>query len=181
MEELNGAIRLLRCASTGRMIKQGVSMTHLHVMWRLEEYGTLPMNRLADMLDVSFSNATGLVDRMEERGLVERVRDVEDRRVVLVRLTPAARVILEEVAVMKRDLTLAVLERLDARQLDRLYLALKDFRQAIRDEADQYPERFGGSDGHDHPVGHDHGQAHGSHTHTNATAPATAGRELTTR
>ena len=62
-------------------------MTHLHVMWRLEEPGELTMSRLAEFLDVSLSNATGLVDRIEERGLVERSRVPDDRRVVLVRLT----------------------------------------------------------------------------------------------
>ena len=44
------------------------------------------MSRLAELLDVSFSNATGIVDRMAERGLVERVRVPDDRRVVLVRI-----------------------------------------------------------------------------------------------
>ena len=91
LDELNGAVRLLRCASTGRMVKQGISMTHLHVMWMLEEHGELPMSRLADLLDVALSNATGLVDRMEERGLVERSRVSDDRRVVLVRLTATGR------------------------------------------------------------------------------------------
>ena len=46
------------------------------------------MSRLAELLDVSLSNATGIVDRMEERGLVERVRVPDDRRVVLVRIGP---------------------------------------------------------------------------------------------
>ena len=44
----------------------------------------MPMSRLAEMLDVSLSNATGLIDRMEERGFVERIRVPDDRRVVLV-------------------------------------------------------------------------------------------------
>ncbi len=113
IDELNGCIRLIRCAATGRMVKQGVSMTHLHVMWRLEESGDVPMSRLADFLGVSFSNATGLIDRMEERGLVERIRDTDDRRVVFVRLTAAGQTILDEVQVMKRDLLTDVLGRLD--------------------------------------------------------------------
>jgi DNA-binding MarR family transcriptional regulator len=54
----------LRCAGTGRMVKAGISMTHLHILWVLEHHGELPMSRLADLLDVSLSNATGLVDRM---------------------------------------------------------------------------------------------------------------------
>ena len=48
------------------------------------------MSRLADMLDVSDSNASGVVDRLEERGYVERIRVPNDRRVVLVRATEPA-------------------------------------------------------------------------------------------
>ena len=91
MDELERRRRLLRCAATGRMVKQGVSMTHLHVMWRLDESGELPMSRLAEFLDVSLSNATGLIDRMAEHGLIQRTRLANDRRVVLVGLTPAGK------------------------------------------------------------------------------------------
>ena len=77
-----------RCAGTGRLVKAGVSMTHMHVMWLLQHHGDLSMSHLAELLDVSFSNATGIIDRMEERGLVERMRVPDDRRVVLVRIAP---------------------------------------------------------------------------------------------
>ncbi len=158
VDELNGAVRLLRCSATGRMVKQGVSMTHLHVMWRLEESGELAMSRLAEFLDVSLSNATGLIDRMEERGLVERTRESDDRRVVLVRLTPTGQATLEEIQIMKRDLMGAILERLDDGELDRLRAALVDFRQAIRTEASEHPDRFDLD--HDHSPQHQHEPAH---------------------
>src|SRR3954452_3588223 len=85
VSDLHGMIGSLRCAGTGRMVKAGISMTHLHILWVLDHHGELPMSRLAELLDVSVSNATGLIDRMEERGLVERVRVADDRRVVIVR------------------------------------------------------------------------------------------------
>jgi DNA-binding MarR family transcriptional regulator len=149
VNELNGAVRLLRCAATGRLVKQGVSMTHLHVMWRLEESGELAMSRLAEFLDVSLSNATGLIDRMEERGLVERSRVSDDRRVVLVRVTAAGQGFLHEIQIIKDDLLKTVLARLDDGQLDRLEAALHDFRGAIRAEEDAHPERFRAD--HTHP------------------------------
>lgn len=170
LDELNGAVRLLRCASTGRMVKQGVSMTHLHVMWRLEEFGELPMSRVADYLDVALSNATGLIDRMEERGLVERSRVSDDRRVVMVRLTPIGQDILDEVQIMKRDLMNAILVRLDERQLNRLHAGLRDLRHAIRAEEASNPDEFA--------TGHDH-----DHVHQAKQAPASRadGREYAAR
>jgi len=129
-------------------------MTHLHVMWRLEESGELAMSRLAEFLDVSLSNATGLVDRMEERGLVERTRVSNDRRVVLVGLTPAGRDMLTEIQILKQDLMSTILGRLDERRLRRLQAALCDFRGAVRAEEAAHPEQF--SVDHDHPHAHTH-------------------------
>ncbi len=150
VDELNGAMRLLRCSATGRMVKQGISMTHLHVMWRLEESGELPMSRLAEFLDVGLSNATGLIDRMEERGVVERLRESDDRRVVLVRLTPTGQATLDEIQIMKRDLMSEILDRLDAAQLNRLRAALTDLRGAIRTDAIDHPDHFGFGPEHVH-------------------------------
>ncbi len=153
--ELNGSVRLLRCAATGRLVKQGVSMTHLHVMWLVEEHGELPMSRLADLLDVAVSNATGLVDRMEERDLIERSRVPDDRRVVLVKLTATGRSVLDEIQIMREDLTEAILERLDDGQLERLHASLQDLRAAVRAEAATDPRLFEAY--HRHGITHDGG------------------------
>src|SRR5579864_5983054 len=51
----------------------------------------LPMHELANMLACDNSNVTGLVDRLEARGLVTRKPSAEDRRVKHVVLTAAGR------------------------------------------------------------------------------------------
>jgi DNA-binding MarR family transcriptional regulator len=51
----------------------------------------LPMNELAALLACDNSNVTGLIDRLEARGLVARQPSSEDRRVKHVVLTPAGR------------------------------------------------------------------------------------------
>lgn len=45
------------------------------------------IGELAEHLLIRHHSAVGLIDRMEERGLIERVRDAGDRRQVKVRLT----------------------------------------------------------------------------------------------
>jgi DNA-binding MarR family transcriptional regulator len=85
--EFDSSISELRCAGSQQLVRAGVSMAHLHVMWLLKRHGDLSMGRLAEMLDVSLSNASGLIDRMAERGLVERIRVPDDRRLVLVALS----------------------------------------------------------------------------------------------
>jgi DNA-binding MarR family transcriptional regulator len=132
--EVQRMIGSLRCAGTGRMVKAGISMTHLHILWVLEHHGELTMSRLAEMLDVSFSNATGLIDRMEERGLIERVRVPDDRRVVLVRASEQGARIRDEIESLKQDRIRSILGRLKPDQLRRVLAALGDIRGAVVDE-----------------------------------------------
>jgi DNA-binding MarR family transcriptional regulator len=132
--ELHRMIGSLRCAGTGRMVKAGISMTHLHILWVLEHHGELTMSRLADMLDVSVSNATGLIDRMEERGLVERVRVPDDRRVVIVRASADGARIRDEIEALKQDRMRSILGRLEPDQLTRVLAALGDLQRAVVEE-----------------------------------------------
>ena len=120
-----------RCAGTGRLVKSGVSMTHMHVLWLLEHHGDMPMSRMAEFLDVSDSNATGIIDRMEERGLVERVRVPDDRRVVLLRLAARGTQALDETEAVKQDRLQAILAHLDEGQLTRVASAFDDIRNAV--------------------------------------------------
>ena len=145
-----------RCAGTARLVKSGVSMTHMHVMWLLDHHGAMPMSRLAELLDVSFSNATGIVDRMEERGLVERVRVPDDRRVVLVRIAANGVAAMEETEALKHDRLHAILGRLDGRQLRRVAAAIDDLRGAIVAEL---------------------GTDLTAHHHVHSTSPTTEGRD----
>jgi len=58
------------------------------------------MNELARLLDLDKSSVTGLVDRAERRGLVERVPSPADRRAVLVRLTAGGRSLVSAAALL---------------------------------------------------------------------------------
>ena len=59
-------------------------------LWQLEPLdGPLPRGVLAERLHCDPSNVTFLVDRLEERGLVERFEDPTDRRVKAISLTAA--------------------------------------------------------------------------------------------
>ena len=139
-----------RCAGTARLVKSGVSMTHMHVMWLLQHHGALPMSRLAELLDVSLSNATGIIDRMEERDLIERVRVPDDRRVVLVRIAPKGIEAIEETEAVKHDRLAALLGHLDAAQVARVAAALDDIRSAV--VAEFGPDYLAGHDHLNHPT-----------------------------
>jgi DNA-binding MarR family transcriptional regulator len=58
------------------------------VLRRLDPDRPTPMNELAEALACDASNVTGLVDRLEARGFVERRAAPSDRRVKTLVLTP---------------------------------------------------------------------------------------------
>ena len=66
----------------------GVTPGHVKALLELEPDQPRPMGALADSMHCDASNATWLVDRLEERGLVERGTVPADRRVKTVVLTP---------------------------------------------------------------------------------------------
>src|SRR5216683_6014540 len=66
-----------------------LSPAQCHVLHLIEPERPLPMGRLAEALACDASNVTGLVDRLESRGLVRRQPSEEDRRIKVLELTPA--------------------------------------------------------------------------------------------
>jgi DNA-binding MarR family transcriptional regulator len=75
----------------------GLSEGRMGVLFRLLRCGDTPLGDLADSLDSTPRNITGLVDHLERDGLVERVPDPEDRRSVRARLTQAGRERIESI------------------------------------------------------------------------------------
>lgn len=81
------------------------------------------MRVMADEMRCDPSNVTGLIDRIERLGLVERVPDPADRRVRLLSLTDSGRRVRED---MQRDLLDALaLQRLTSSELGQLLVWLR--------------------------------------------------------
>ena len=125
------SIAAMKCAMSDRLVRLGISMAQLNILYTLHRNGEMPMSRLADALNVSLSNATGLVDRMEERGFIERTRVPEDRRIVQVRITPDGVRVLEANDEMTDDLLRSVLADLDRPTLDAMARTMAEFRAAL--------------------------------------------------
>jgi len=131
----------LKCASSERLLRLGVSMAQLHILYTVQRNGEMTMSRLAEGLNVSLSNASGLIDRMEERGFVERTRVPEDRRIVLVRVTADGTRMLEEVDALSDELLRSVLGRVKPSQLPGIARAVADLRGALEATTATGPHR----------------------------------------
>ena len=68
--------------------KLDLSPVQCHVLHLMQPDQPIPMGRLAETLACDASNVTGLVDRLESRGLIVRRASADDRRVKVIVLTP---------------------------------------------------------------------------------------------
>jgi DNA-binding MarR family transcriptional regulator len=107
-----------------------LSLVHVNVLSLLEADGPMSMRVLADALDVSQASATGIIDRMAQRGLVERLRDTEDRRVVRVALTDEGRGLVTGLATERRGHLVALLDDLTDEELAAFLIGARAMRRA---------------------------------------------------
>ncbi|HYW82156.1 MAG TPA: MarR family transcriptional regulator [Spirochaetia bacterium] len=67
--------------------KEGLSITEMALLWKAHHTGACRATVLADELGVPPSTLTGMYDRLVEGGWLERDRDPDDRRAVVMRGT----------------------------------------------------------------------------------------------
>ena len=75
--------------------KYQVSSAQLNCILALYEYGPLPPSKIANYIMVKSSTVTGVVDRLENKGFVERMRNSPDRRVITIQLTETGKKLAE--------------------------------------------------------------------------------------
>ena len=98
----------------------GVHPYHYSILATLAEGERETQGAIADALDYDRGQLVGLLDEMEEAGLVERRRDREDRRRQIVVMTPAGRKMLVRMRAIAKQLDDEFLSPLDAEQREQL-------------------------------------------------------------
>jgi DNA-binding MarR family transcriptional regulator len=109
-----------------------MSTPQLKALLLISEEEGIRMRELARRLGGSFSNATVLVDRLVDRGLVERLADPEDRRVVLVRTADEGQQLIEQLITSWRTLSPPLLEALAPEDLSKVHEALRVLLEAVQ-------------------------------------------------
>jgi DNA-binding MarR family transcriptional regulator len=100
--------------------------------------GPLTMSRLAELLDVSVASATGIVDRMEKKGVIERRRSDEDRRVVQVYVTEKGEQVFTQMQAERQSNLMKMLSNVSESDLRALLKGLR----AVREARDKYLDQI---------------------------------------
>ena len=91
------AVALTRVAEADRRLRAaaaddvGLNLADFDTVRYLAEQGPVPAGRIAEAMGITSGAVTGLVDRLERAGWVERARHEIDRRQVVVQLAPTRR------------------------------------------------------------------------------------------
>ena len=104
--------------------KYQVSAPQLHCLLALYERGVLPPSRIARLVMVKSSTVTGIIDRLEQKGLVKRVRNSRDRRVVNIELTAAGKALAQNAPSPIQQRIVDGLKRLPESKIEKIVLSL---------------------------------------------------------
>lgn len=107
------ALHAHRLVSEG-FAEAGLRKYHFTVLVALDEHGSTSQAELGRRLSIDRSDMVAVINDLERDGLVARVRDAQDRRRNVIRLTPAGAVALKRLDARVEEAQDALLEPLSA-------------------------------------------------------------------
>ena len=126
----------IQSAVAERLRAIGLSVPQCDVLTTLTEAEGISQQELAQRLYVTKGNISGLLDRLERAGLVERRSTAADRRQYSVYLTASGRAAAERAIALQHALIAATLGRLPAEKIaefEMLLIATRDLVRAYRE------------------------------------------------
>lgn len=124
LRSLRRIIRAVDLYSRKLVIQTGLSGPQLICLRQLANQGPMQTSHLADAVNLSSATVCGILNRLEERGLVIRERQEDDRRRVLVRLSEAGQDTVDNAPPPLHDSFLFKLRALPERQQEVIHETL---------------------------------------------------------
>lgn len=112
LSALRRIVRAIDIQSRQLAAKCGLTGPQLVTLRAIGRLGPAPLSTLAKEVSIGQATFTGIIDRLERRGFVQRTRSTEDRRKVTVTLTEEGSRILREAPPLLQDKFRTELERL---------------------------------------------------------------------
>jgi DNA-binding MarR family transcriptional regulator len=141
LQELSELVVSERTAFMTHAHQRSLSLAHMFLMAKIHGHGSIPMTKVAELIGSGLPTATGIISRMEERGLVCREHDTRDRRVVLVSLTKSGAADIAALNEARRRRLAAAIDQLPAKEQASLLSGIRALRAAFQhvNEGDDTP------------------------------------------
>ena len=108
-----------------------VNMSQLKAMTAFSEDSLLSMGELCKMANIKMPSMTEAVDRFEKEGILDRIRDDEDRRVVKVKMTEKGKKMHKEVLKKRADELTKIFGVLTTKDRTKLVDSLKNVSEIL--------------------------------------------------
>ena len=139
-QEAYGAIlataKVIRRVSLRVFADEGITDPQFQVLMLLVDKGPMLMRKLSDELLVTPANVTGIVDRLEEKGLVRRTSGKGDRRASIILTTEEGKAMFDRVAVKKANMLREALRGFTRDELATLHNLLEKFQREMSQSVD---------------------------------------------
>ncbi len=128
---LDAFVKLTRAAESvlarlqKHLAERGITGSQFNVLEMIYHLGPLPQGRIGRKMLRSGGNMTMVVDNLEKRGLVIRMRDESDRRSYIIDLTPSGRELIAELFPIYADKIADEMGVLSRPELEQLALLCK--------------------------------------------------------
>jgi DNA-binding MarR family transcriptional regulator len=140
LKSLRRIIRAVDLYSHNLITQTGLSSPQLICLRQLATNGPMQTSHLADAVNLSAATVCGILNRLEQRGLVIRERQSDDRRRVLVRLSEAGQDTVENAPPALHDSFLFKLRALPAQKQQSIHSTLtKIVTMMAADDLDAAP------------------------------------------
>ncbi|PWK76267.1 MarR family transcriptional regulator [Aminobacter sp. AP02] len=137
---VNDLSRIIRAEMDRRTTEAGLGLTtgEGRALFNVLRAGPIRQTALADRLGIEAMTLSGLVDRLEAKGFVERQPDPADRRAKLVTLTDAGSTVVKQIEPIAASIRSEAAHGIDPDDWQRVLAALRTARSnllAVRTEA----------------------------------------------
>ena len=137
-KDLSAIRRALRRPLEAEVARGEITVPQAAVMQAVVQHDGMSLKELSREVSLAHSTVSGIVDRLEKRGMIERRPDVADGRVT--RIHPSAvvnRFVREQIPALSRGPLQAALERARTDERERLVAAVARLRQLLQEVAGQ--------------------------------------------
>jgi len=123
--EMLSTMRALKKYATADVEEIGLGLSDFAVLKVLLSKGTLPVNAIGPMVDLTPGSISIAVDRLVEKSLVSRIESAEDRRVRMVALSSRGKTLIVSALRKHSRYMKKVFSELSSEELRSLELAIK--------------------------------------------------------
>jgi len=125
--------RILRDYDVDVWMDLSLTVPQLKCMFFISNQGKTNFRKLAERMKVSPSNITGIIDRLVEQGLVSRMENPEDRRILNLQITSKGEALIAELRERRSIYLTQMLADLNTKQLDNIARGLELLAQAAEE------------------------------------------------